>query len=216
MVGRRRGPLGGWFCRASDSPTLLPPAPDPAERAPPLRLAPLSPPLAPPCCLRLSPPIPACVLVCVRAPPIAGGTFALYALLCRKIGIRPHGALYHGEGKMHRNLSTLTVGRRISQGGFGSGAGLGAGTGRPWWKRFAASGSAVRRFVRGNRALQVALWLMTIAATGMVLGDGVLTPAISGASCVCVRAGGSAGVCVSSCVSVSRVCTRGTPATGLE
>ena len=156
-----------------------------------------------------------------------GGTFSLYSLLCRKIGIRPHDVMFRGESRMMRHLGSSSTGgsqlRRTSGSGT-RGAGLRAsgdgtlrrlsttpqdtargpdttltlatsasrvaGTVAPhphpqqprrvWWRRWAASGTAVRAALRRNRAAQLGLWGMTMAATGMVLGDGVLTPAISG------------------------------------
>ncbi|PNW70308.1 hypothetical protein CHLRE_17g714450v5 [Chlamydomonas reinhardtii] len=160
-----------------------------------------------------------------------GGTFSLYSLLCRKIGIRPHDVMFRGESRMMRHLGSSSTGgsqlRRTSGSGT-RGAGLRAsgdgtlrrlsttpqdtargpdttltlatsasrvaGTVAPhphpqqprrvWWRRWAASGTAVRAALRRNRAAQLGLWGMTMAATGMVLGDGVLTPAISVMSAV--------------------------------
>ncbi|PNW70301.1 hypothetical protein CHLRE_17g714150v5 [Chlamydomonas reinhardtii] len=162
-----------------------------------------------------------------------GGTFSLYSLLCRKIGIRPHDVMFRGESRMMRNLGSSSTGgsqARTLPRASGSGtrvAGLGvngdgtlrrlsatpedaargpdttltlatsasrrfAGPAAPhpqqprrvWWRRWAASGTAVRAALRRNRAAQMGLWGMTMAATGMVLGDGVLTPAISVMSAV--------------------------------
>ncbi|PNW70302.1 hypothetical protein CHLRE_17g714200v5 [Chlamydomonas reinhardtii] len=162
-----------------------------------------------------------------------GGTFSLYSLLCRKIGIRPHDVMFRGESRMMRHLGSSSTGgsqlRRTSGSGT-RGAGLrpsGDGTlrrlsttpqdaaaarspdttltlatsasrvaataaphphpqqpRRVWWRRWAASGTAVRATLRRNRAAQMGLWVTTMAATGMVLGDGVLTPAVSVMSAV--------------------------------
>jgi hypothetical protein len=49
-----------------------------------------------------------------------------------------------------------------------------------WWQSWSSRGETVRRRIRHSRPFQMALWGVAIAATGMVLGDGVLTPAISG------------------------------------
>ncbi|PNW83786.1 hypothetical protein CHLRE_04g217350v5 [Chlamydomonas reinhardtii] len=160
-----------------------------------------------------------------------GGTFSLYSLLCRKIGIRPHDVMFRGESRMMRHLGSSSTGgrqlRRTSGSGTRGTGGLRAsGDGtlrrlstkpqdaarspdtltlatsasrvaataaphphpqqprRVWWRRWAASGTAVRAALRRNRAAQLGLWGMTMAATGMVLGDGVLTPAVSVMSAV--------------------------------
>ena len=43
------------------------------------------------------------------------------------------------------------------------------------------AGSVVRRWYRRSRGLQIALLVTVMLATAMVIGDGVLTPSISGA-----------------------------------
>ncbi|KAG2497281.1 hypothetical protein HYH03_004865 [Edaphochlamys debaryana] len=126
-----------------------------------------------------------------------GGTFALYSLLCRKVGVRPHATLYRHEGRMMRRMSSRTQVTAISS-GFVS-----ATRSRPWWRACAASGPAVRRLVRRSRGAQLALWGLTMAATGMVLGDGVLTPAISVMSAVSGLKAATASVTTEMVVGVS-------------
>ncbi|KAG1326643.1 potassium transporter 10 [Cocos nucifera] len=91
-----------------------------------------------------------------------GGTFALYSLLCRhaRVGFLPNGQLADEE------LSAYKKGDSIG-GWRGRGAAAGAATSR------------VRRMLEKHQVLQRCLLVLALIGTCMVIGDGVLTPAIS-------------------------------------
>ncbi|KXZ41691.1 hypothetical protein GPECTOR_318g18 [Gonium pectorale] len=107
-----------------------------------------------------------------------GGTFSLYAFLCRRIGIRPHSGTAKEDSRIQRGLSTARGTTLIAR------SSLHRQGPAPWWRQLSANGSTVRGALRRSRAGQLSLWGMTVVATGMVLGDGVLTPAISVMSAV--------------------------------
>ncbi|XP_017696571.1 potassium transporter 10 isoform X1 [Phoenix dactylifera] len=88
-----------------------------------------------------------------------GGTFALYSLLCRhaRVGFLPNGQLADEE------LSAYKKGESI--GGRGTVGG--------------AAASRVRRMLEKHQVLQRCLLVLALIGTCMVIGDGVLTPAIS-------------------------------------
>lgn len=50
-----------------------------------------------------------------------------------------------------------------------------------WWSLRTGAGARVRKWYRRSRGAQVALLVVVMVATAMVIGDGVLTPSISGA-----------------------------------
>ena len=58
-----------------------------------------------------------------------------------------------------------------------------------WWQWGCADAEAVRGFFRRSRGAQLALWGVSVVATSMLIGDGVLTPSISGegGGCVCMH-----------------------------
>ncbi|MEW5298454.1 MAG: hypothetical protein WDW36_001577 [Sanguina aurantia] len=92
-----------------------------------------------------------------------GGTFAMYSLLCRTIGINPHGqsSMSVGDRRKLYKLNTHTA---------------------SWPPCLAWSclpKEPICRWIREHAGAQVALLLTTMVATSMLLGDGVLTPAIS-------------------------------------
>ncbi|CAI0463738.1 unnamed protein product [Linum tenue] len=83
-----------------------------------------------------------------------GGTFALYSLLCRhvKVSLIPNGQPEDAQLSNY-NLQVPSAATRISLG--------------------------VKHKLETSRPLQMMLFLVTILGTSMVIGDGVLTPAIS-------------------------------------
>ncbi|URE30352.1 Potassium transporter [Musa troglodytarum] len=91
-----------------------------------------------------------------------GGTFALYSLLCRhaRVGFLPNGQLADEEISAYKKTDRC--------GGAGS---LSGGVG---------AASRVRVMLERHRVLQKMLLILALIGTCMVIGDGVLTPAISG------------------------------------
>ncbi|NP_001290518.1 potassium transporter 10 [Elaeis guineensis] len=91
-----------------------------------------------------------------------GGTFALYSLLCRhaRVGFLPNGQLADEELSAYKKGDSID-GRR------GRGAVAGA------------AASRVRRMLEKHQVLQRCLLVLALIGTCMVIGDGVLTPAIS-------------------------------------
>ncbi|XP_078154247.1 potassium transporter 6-like [Carex rostrata] len=87
-----------------------------------------------------------------------GGTFALYSLLCRhaRVGLLPSGQLADEEllGYKKRDYGGEVVGRSGIVG-------------------------VVRRELEGRQVLQRILLVLALIGTCMVIGDGILTPAIS-------------------------------------
>jgi KUP system potassium uptake protein len=105
----------------------------------------------------------------------SGGTFALFSLLCRSIGVNPLG---YKAPAADRSLTTYSY---KPQGQ--------ASRGPPVASAPASSTGVAGKLKAAfqRRAwLQQTLMVVAIAATSMVLGDGVFTPAISGAYACCV------------------------------
>jgi hypothetical protein len=103
--------------------------------------------------------------------PGAGGTFALYSLICRAAGFGPYGP------SQPVDMHFLTGGA----GALASRLPRGATRGH-WWSLQTGLGGRVRAWYRRSQAGQVALLVVVMLATAMVIGDGVLTPSISGES----------------------------------
>lgn len=84
----------------------------------------------------------------------SGGTFALYSLLCR------HGkfSLLPNQQAADEELSSYKYGP--------------LGQSLP--------SAAMKRFLEKHKKLRTALLLVVLLGAGMVIGDGVLTPAMSG------------------------------------
>ncbi|KAL3635098.1 Potassium transporter 4 [Castilleja foliolosa] len=82
-----------------------------------------------------------------------GGTFALYSLLCR------HGkfSLLPNQQAADEELSTYKYG----------------------WLGQSSPSAALKRFLEQHKKLRTALLLVVLLGAGMVIGDGVLTPAMS-------------------------------------
>ncbi|GFP90344.1 potassium transporter 4 [Phtheirospermum japonicum] len=82
-----------------------------------------------------------------------GGTFALYSLLCR------HGkfSLLPNQQAADEELSTYKYG----------------------WLGQSSSSAALKRFLEKHKKLRTALLLVVLLGAGMVIGDGVITPAMS-------------------------------------
>lgn len=85
---------------------------------------------------------------------MAGGTFALYSLLCRhaKFSLLPN------QQAADEELSAYKYGPSSQ----------------------AAASSPLKRFLEKHKRLRTALLLVVLFGACMVVGDGVLTPAISG------------------------------------
>jgi hypothetical protein len=107
------------------------------------------------------------------APPTSppGGQFALYSLICRAAGFGPYGAAQpvdmHFGGAAAAVLGLLPHGFR---------------SGHCWSLRTPKVGGALRGWYRRSPGAQGALLVVVMLTTAMVVGDGVLTPSISGAS----------------------------------
>lgn len=88
-------------------------------------------------------------------PVFAGGTFALYSLICRyaKVSLVPN------QQPEDRELSNYRLETPSSQ-----------------LKR----AYKIREKLENSKTAQALLFLVTIMGTSMVIGDGVLTPSISG------------------------------------
>ncbi|PNG99330.1 Potassium transporter 23, partial [Tetrabaena socialis] len=126
------------------------------------------------------------------------GTFALYSLLCRHIGIKPQGAprdpasARSAASKASKaKAKAAAAARAQQQGSHSDGESDSEGEGeakargpRPWWQRFGVDGEAVRAFFRRSPRIQVAMWGVAVMATASLVGDGVLTPSISVLSAV--------------------------------
>ncbi|RRT59244.1 hypothetical protein B296_00023004 [Ensete ventricosum] len=89
-----------------------------------------------------------------------GGTFALYSLLCRhaRVGFLPNGQLADEE---------ISAYKKTDRGAGSPSGGVGAA-------------SRVRVMLERHQVLQKMLLILALIGTCMVIGDGVLTPAISG------------------------------------
>ncbi|CAD5189974.1 unnamed protein product [Musa acuminata subsp. malaccensis] len=101
------------------------------------------------------------VLIVLRADDNGeGGTFALYSLLCRhaRVGFLPNGQLADEELSTYKKMD-----------GGGAAPPMGADT----------AASRVKRLLEKHHVLQRLLLLLALIGTCMVIGDGVLTPAIS-------------------------------------
>ncbi|WOK96401.1 potassium transporter 6 [Canna indica] len=89
-----------------------------------------------------------------------GGTFALYSLLCRhgSIGFLPSGQLADEELSAYKKNDSAATNAASSG---------------------VSAASAVRRLLEKHQALQLTLLILALIGTSMVIGDGILTPAIS-------------------------------------
>lgn len=85
---------------------------------------------------------------------MSGGTFALYSLLCRhaKFSLLPN------QQAADEELSSYRYGP----------------------SQHSANSSAFKRFLEKHKKLRIALLVIVLFGASMVIGDGVLTPAISG------------------------------------
>lgn len=96
---------------------------------------------------------------------MTGGTFALYSLLSRTINLRP------GGGGRSKQLTRLESDAELRFYG-------------PAQEKETRSSRAFNtkalKFIEGSRFMQIALMWLVMLGTCMVIGDGVLTPAISG------------------------------------
>lgn len=86
---------------------------------------------------------------------MSGGTFALYSLLCRhaKFSLLPN------QQAADEELSAYKYGPSSSQ---------------------VVASSPLKRFLEKHKRLRTALLVVVLLGASMVIGDGVLTPAISG------------------------------------
>ncbi|RWW44827.1 hypothetical protein BHE74_00049385, partial [Ensete ventricosum] len=102
------------------------------------------------------------VLIVLRADDNGeGGTFALYSLLCRhaRVGFLPNGQLADEDLSTYKKMD-----------GGGAAPPMGADT----------AASRMKRLLEEHQVLQRLLLLLALIGACMVIGDGVLTPAISG------------------------------------
>ena len=111
-----------------------------------------------------------------------GGTFAMYSILCRSLGITPLGGELSEADKglsrysfAHKQVLERDPGHSSFQ--------------DPEMKgKHGAIGNAVNRSVRKafkqSKGLQMALLVVVVLGCAMVVGDGILTPAISVLSAV--------------------------------
>ena len=86
---------------------------------------------------------------------VAGGTFALYSLVCRyaKVSLTPN---QQAEDKELSNYKLDVPNRRLKRASF------------------------VKSMLEKNQVTKYFILLMTMLGTSMVIGDGILTPCISG------------------------------------
>lgn len=86
---------------------------------------------------------------------VIGGTFALYSLLCRhaKLSLLPNQQAADEELSAYKYGPPAPV----------------------------TNSSLLKRFFDKHKKLRIALLIFVLIGAGMVIGDGVLTPAISGA-----------------------------------
>ena len=101
-----------------------------------------------------------------------GGTFALYSLLCRhaRAALLPPGRA--AEPGDEDQFSDAAAKKYLEYGGGNATAALGGG----------GAAASVRRVLERHKVLQRVLLVLALVGTCMVIGDGVLAPAISGAS----------------------------------
>lgn len=86
---------------------------------------------------------------------ILGGTFALYSLICRhvKVGLIPN---QQPEDRMVSNYNLDIPSRRMNR------------------------SEKVKEKLETSTVAKIIIFLVTVMGTSMVIGDGVLTPCISG------------------------------------
>lgn len=100
-----------------------------------------------------------------------GGTFALYSLLCRhaRVGFLPNGQLADEELSAYKKTGSISrSGEDYSDGEAGGGG------------RLDTAQLKVKRLLEKRQVLQRLLLILALIGTCMVIGDGVLTPALSG------------------------------------
>jgi KUP system potassium uptake protein len=90
-----------------------------------------------------------------------GGTFALYSLLCRhaRVSLMPNTQLADEDLAQYTMDETIEINKKNV-------------------------GSSLKSLLEKHRVLQRVLLVLALIGTCMVIGDGVLTPAISGISFV--------------------------------
>ncbi|WVZ79329.1 hypothetical protein U9M48_026921 [Paspalum notatum var. saurae] len=101
-----------------------------------------------------------------------GGTFALYSLLCRhaRAALLPPGRAVAGDEDQFLDDS-IGGGSKKAAAANGNAVTLG--------RRGGGAGASVRRLLERHKVLQRVLLVLALVGTCMVIGDGVLTPAIS-------------------------------------
>lgn len=92
---------------------------------------------------------------------MSGGTFALYSLLCRhaKFSLLPNQQAADEELSAYKYGPSSQV----------------------------VASTPLKRFLEKHKRLRTALLVVVLLGASMVIGDGVLTPAISGTVLVCCR-----------------------------
>uniref|UniRef100_A0A0E0LDP2 Potassium transporter n=1 Tax=Oryza punctata TaxID=4537 RepID=A0A0E0LDP2_ORYPU len=114
-----------------------------------------------------------------------GGTFALYSLLCRhaRAALLPPGRAGAEPGDEDQFLDAGAAKKAAANGNALTLSGRGGGGG--------GAAASVRRLLERHKVLQRVLLVLALVGTCMVIGDGVLTPAISdGVFCFCSVLGG--------------------------
>lgn len=91
-----------------------------------------------------------------------GGTFALYSLLCRHLKA---GLLSTSHGANHR-LSSCNTGTPTKE---------------------TRTSLVIKELIEKHQSSRVVLLLVVLLGTSMVIGDGILTPTMSGMNCISVR-----------------------------
>lgn len=99
-----------------------------------------------------------------------GGTFALYSLLCRhaRVGFLPNGQLADEELSAYKKTDSMSRSAEDSAAGEAGGGG-----------RSDTAPVKVKRLMEKHQVLQRLLLILALIGTCMVIGDGVLTPALS-------------------------------------
>lgn len=93
---------------------------------------------------------------------IAGGTFALYSVICRhaKVSLIPN---HQAEDRELSTYKLATSSRRLKR------------------------AERIKEALEQSRAAKIALLVLTLMGTSMVIGDAILTPSISGMRVLAIK-----------------------------
>lgn len=122
-------------------------------------------------------------------PCCTGGTFALYSLLCRAMGVTPMGQQLGEADKQLSRYSKVPAApgavNPAEHNAVHATAQPTTASAQPAGKTAARGlNAAIRHGLATSHAAQVVLMVVVVIATSMVVGDGILTPAISVLSAV--------------------------------